>query len=202
MYNLSYFKTSDPHQVIRFMEDHPFAMLMGVNKNNQPVATQVPVFLDEKEGQPVLTGHMMCQTDHHKAFLENPDALMVFTGPHTYISASWYPDPLQASTWNYMSVHVRGKISFLDEGALLEILERTTNHFERNPDAFSSIPNEYIQRMVGAIVAFELKVEKVEHVFKLSQNKDPQTFQAILRHLDKGDPNAIAVAKEMRSVKR
>ena len=202
MYNLSYFKTSDPQQVIRFMEQHPFAMLLGADKNNQPVATQVPVFLDERDGQPVLTGHMMKQTDHHKAFLENPDALMIFTGPHTYISASWYPDPLQASTWNYMSVHVRGKISFLDKGALLEILERTTNHFEGNPDAFSSIPDEYIQRMAGAIVAFELKVEKVDHVFKLSQNKDPKTFQAILSQLDKGDANAMAVAREMRSVKR
>jgi transcriptional regulator len=202
MYNLSHFKTSDPQQVIRFMEEHPFALLMGVGKDKLPVATQIPVFLDEREGQPVLTGHMMRQTDHHKAFLENPDALMVFTGPHTYISASWYPDPLQASTWNYMSVHVRGKISFLDEGALLDILERTTNHFERNPDAFSTIPEDYIQGLLGAIVAFELKVEKVDHVFKLSQNKDPQTFQAILRQLDKGDANAIAVAREMRSVKR
>ncbi len=202
MYNLSHFKTTDPHQVIRFMEEHPFAMLMGVDKNNQPVATQVPVFLDEKDGQPVLTGHMMRQTDHHKAFLENPNALMVFTGPHTYISASWYPDPAQASTWNYMSVHVRGKIRFLGEEALLEILERTTNHFEKNLHAFSTITTDYIQRMIGAIVAFEMKVEKVEHVFKLSQNKDPQTFQSILTELDKGDANAVAIAHEMRTLKR
>ena len=202
MYNLSYFKTSDPQQVIRFMNEHPFAMLMGVDKNNQPVATQVPVFLDERDGQPVLTGHMMRQTDHHKAFLNNPNSLMVFTGPHTYISASWYPDKAQASTWNYMSVHVRGRISFLDEGALLEILERTTNYFEKNPKAFSTMTDEYIQRMVGAIVAFEVKVEKVEHVFKLSQNKDPKTFQSILTELDKGDANAVAVAAEMRLLKR
>jgi transcriptional regulator len=202
MYNLSYFKTSDPQKVIRFMQDYPFAMLMGVSASQSPVATQVPVFLDEEDGQPVLTGHMMRQTDHHKAFLQNEEALVVFTGPHTFVSASWYPDPAQASTWNYMSVHVHGKIRFLGEEALLEILERTTNYFEKNPKAFSAMSGEYIQRMVGAIVAFEMKVEKVEHVFKLSQNKDPQTFQAILAELDKGDANAVAVAAEMRSIKR
>jgi transcriptional regulator len=202
MYNFSYFKSSDPLQVIRFMQEHPFAMLMGAGKNNIPVATQVPVFLDEIDGQPVLTGHIMKKTDHHKAFIENPEALIVFTGPHTYISASWYPDPAQASTWNYMSVHVRGKIRFLGEDALIEILERTTNHFEKNPNAFSSMPAEYIERMIGAIDAFEMKVEKLEHVFKLSQNKDPLTFQSILAELEKGDANAIAIAREMRSVKR
>jgi transcriptional regulator len=101
-----------------------------------------------------------------------------------------------------MSVHVRGKIRFLGEDALLDILERTTNHFEKNPKAFSTIPEAYLQRMIGAIVAFEMKVEKVEHVFKLSQNKDPQTFQSILTELDKGDANAVAVAAEMRSLKR
>lgn len=202
MYNFSYFKSSDPQQVIRFMQANPFAMLIGAGKNNIPVATQIPVFLDEIDGQPVLTGHIMKKTDHHKAFIENPEALIVFTGPHTYISASWYPDPAQASTWNYMSVHVRGKIRFLGEDSLLEILERTTNHFEKNPNAFNSMPAEYIERMIGAIDAFEMKVEKLEHVFKLSQNKDPQTFQSILAELDKGDANAIAIAHEMRSVKR
>ncbi len=202
MYNFSYFKSSDPSQVIRFMQANPFAMLMGAGKNNIPVATQIPVFLDEIDGQPVLTGHIMKKTDHHKAFIENPEALIVFTGPHTYISASWYPDPAQASTWNYMSVHVRGKIRFLGEDALIELLERTTNHFEKNPNAFSSMPAEYIQRMIGAIDAFEMKVEKLEHVFKLSQNKDTQTFQSILAELDKGDANAQAIAHEMRSLKR
>jgi transcriptional regulator len=110
MYNLSYFKESDPAVVIDFMRKHPFVMLIGCSKDKKPVATQVPVFIDEKDGKLFLTGHIMRKTDHHLAFEDNPEALAVFTGAHTYVSASWYTEPQQASTWNYITVHVRGPV--------------------------------------------------------------------------------------------
>ena len=106
MYNVPYFKEKDKNTVIDFMKQHPFAMLIGCNEN-KPVATQVPLLIEEKEGALLLTGHLMKNTDHHKAFLQNNNTLCVFTGAHTYVSASWYADPQTASTWNYMSVHVR-----------------------------------------------------------------------------------------------
>ena len=98
--------------------------MCGCDADNNPVATQVPVFIDEKEDKLFLSGHIMRNTDHHKAFEQNPNVLAVFTGPHTYVSASWYSDKQQASTWNYMSVHAKGKLKFLEEQALLDVLKR------------------------------------------------------------------------------
>ena len=132
MYNLPYFKEQDGEVVLEFMRQHPFVFLSGVDVDNKPVASQVPVFIDEKDGKLFLTGHIMKNTDHHKAFDNNPNVLAVFTGPHTYVSATWYDDPHQASTWNYMSVHAKGIIRFGDANELVSVLKRLTLHYENN----------------------------------------------------------------------
>ena len=103
-------------------------MLIGCN-NQIPVATQVPLLIHEKEGKIYLKGHIMRNTDHHKAFQSNQNALCVFTGPHTYVSASWYSNPQTASTWNYISVHVKGNIRFLDEAHLIGNIKRNNKSF-------------------------------------------------------------------------
>ena len=126
MYNLPYFKEKDQQVVLEFIHQHPFAFISGCDENNKPVATQIPVFIEDRNGKLYLSGHMMKQTDHHKAFEKNPNVLCVFTGNHTYVSATWYSDPHQASTWNYMSVHVKGQISFLDENSLVDVLKKTS----------------------------------------------------------------------------
>ena len=133
MYNLPYFKEADQKVVLEFMRKNPFVFLTGADVENKPVATQVPVFIDERDGKLFLSGHIMRKTDHHRAFEQNPNVLAVFTGPHTYVSASLYTNPLQGSTWNYMSVHARGDVSFASEQELRAILKRTTSHFENNP---------------------------------------------------------------------
>ena len=186
MYNLPQYKEQDQQKVIDFVKAHPFAFLCGCDKDNKPVATQVPVFIDEKDGKLFLSGHIMKNTDHHHAFLHNPDVLAVFSGAHTYVSASWYSDKQQASTWNYMSVHAKGVLKFLDEQALLDVLKRTTDYFENNPHSgsnFDDIPTEYVQRMAKAIVAFEVEVQQMEHVFKLSQDRDEKSYDNIMEKL-------------------
>src|SRR5215217_8782062 len=118
MYQIPYFKAKDQHDVIGFMHQHPFVVLTGCDADNRPVATHVPVLMEEREDKLYLLGHIMKQTDHHKAFLQNNNVLAIFTGPHTYVSASWYKDQQQASTWNYQAVHAKGKLQLLNEGAL------------------------------------------------------------------------------------
>lgn len=190
MYNLPYYKASSEEDVLAFMQAHPFALLCGCDQLGHPVATQVPMMFDRRDDHLVLRGHIMKQTDHHKAFLQNPQALAVFTGPHTYVSARWYSDPQQGSTWNYLSVHARGRVNFMDEPELRELLRATTAHFENNPDSpasFHHLPEEYVDRMVKAIVGFELKVERIDHVFKLSQNRDAASFAHIVEQLGQSD---------------
>jgi transcriptional regulator len=201
MYNLPHFKEQDPAVVLQFVKEHPFAFLCGVDADHKPVATQVPVFIDERDGRLYLSGHMMKQTDHHKAFAQNPNILAVFSSAHTYVSASWYQDKRQGSTWNYISVHAKGVMRFLDEPALLDVLKRTTAHFENNPDSganFDDLPQEYVQRLIKAIVAFEVEVQQMEHVFKLSQNRDEKSYDNIIQKLERQDAAGQYIAKEMR----
>jgi len=132
MYNLPYFKADNEKDVIEFMRQHSFITLSGCSADLKPVATHIPVLLEQREDKLFLIGHIMKQTDHHKAFAQNNNVLAIFTGPHSYVSASWYVDKQQASTWNYMTVHAKGKLTFLDETALLEVLTKTTSHFEKD----------------------------------------------------------------------
>jgi transcriptional regulator len=206
MYNLPYFKEEDQEVVLKFMRDHPFVFLTGVNEENKPVATQVPVFIDDKEGKLFLTGHIMRNTDHHKAFEQNPNVLAVFTGPHVYVSGTWYSNPQQASTWNYMSVHARGIISFGNEEDLIAILKRLTLHYENNNPAsttiFDNLPSEYTGPLLKAIVAFEVEITSVENVFKLSQNRDEESFNNIMTKLNEQGSDGKFIAGEMKKIQQ
>jgi transcriptional regulator len=200
MYSLPYFTESDRNKVLTFMRAHPFVTLCGVDAQGKPVATQVPVFIDEKEDSIFLSGHIMKSTDHHKAFEVNPTVLALFTGPHTYVSASWYSEPKTASTWNYITVHARGEMRYTDHRALLDILKRTTDHFENDPNSpsnFDQLPKDYVDHLSKAIVAFEIKVEELDNVFKLSQNRDHSSYHNIIDHLKQGDADAQRIAAEM-----
>jgi transcriptional regulator len=200
MYNLPDYKEADQQVLLEFMKAHSFAMLIGIYKN-LPVATQIPFLVEEKDGKIFLQGHMMKNTDHHKAFEENKSALIVFTGAHTYVSGSWYSNPQTASTWNYMSIHARGDLKFEDEEKLLHILDRTTTHFENNKDSpasFHHLPKDYIDRLVKAIVGFEIEILEMENVFKLSQNRDKESYHSIIKELENSDGNAKEIAAEMK----
>jgi transcriptional regulator len=202
MYNLPYFKEEDQEVVLKFMREHPFVFLTGVNEENKPVATQVPVFIDEKEGKLFLTGHIMKSTDHHKAFEQNPNVLAVFTSPHVYVSGTWYDDPHQASTWNYMSVHAKGIIKFGGYEDLVAILKRLTLHYENNNTAsttiFDNLPSEYTGRLMKAIIAFEVEITSIENVFKLSQNRDEKSFHNIMGKLNEQGNDGKFIAEEMK----
>lgn len=201
MYNLPYFKEKDQQVVLDFIRQHPFAFIAGCSEDHKPVATQIPVFIDERDERLFLSGHMMRNTDHHKAFMHNSNVLAVFTSAHTYVSASWYEDKKQGSTWNYMSVHAKGILKFLDEQALLDVLKRTTNHFENNPYSganFEDLPAEYVDRMAKAIVAFEMEILEIENVFKLSQNRDEKSYHTIMEKLEAGDAGGKFIAGEMK----
>ena len=202
MYNLSYFKEKDPDKVLNLIRENPFALVCGSDKNFNPVATQVPVFIEEYNGKKILRGHLMKNTDHHNAFIENDKVLVVFSGPHCYVSATWYKNPKTASTWNYISAHVTGKIRFLGQKALEDILQKTSLYFEEDsevsPTVFKNLPNEFKNRMMPAIVAFEIDIISIDNVFKLSQNRDFESFLNIITKLENGGVNQREIAKEMR----
>ena len=205
MYDLPYYKETDEETVKQFVREHPFAFISGCDKDSKPVATQVPVFIDEKVGKIFLTGHIMRNTDHHKAFAQNSNVLAVFTGPHAYVSATWYDNPRQASTWNYMSVHAKGIIRFGDEPALVAVLKRLSLHYENNNTGsttiFDNLPADYRDRLMKAIIAFEIEVTSMDHVFKLSQNRDEKSYDNIAKELKKQGGNAQQIGELMEQRK-
>jgi transcriptional regulator len=199
MYKFNYYTEQDDKKVIEFMKENSFAIITGAGEN-YPVATQIPLDIKDIDGKIFLSGHLMRNTDHHKAFVKNENVLVIFNGPHCYVSASWYVNPHSGSTWNYMTVHAKGKIKFGDEADTRKAVESITNKYEK-PDsraAFNTLSEEYIGKMVKAISAFTIEVESLDHVFKLSQTNDKETRENIIAHLRKnGSANEIAVAAEM-----
>lgn len=201
MYNLPDHKENNHQRIVNLINQYPFASLIGTNSNLEPVCTQLPLFLDKSNGMDVLRGHIMKNSDHHNAFLNNQNVLAVFTGPNAYVSATWYSVPGIASTWNYMSVHVRGKIGFLDFVELEDVLRKTTLHFEnydeKTPVSYDNLPSEFKQRYMNAIVGFEVRISSIDNVFKLSQNRDYKSYENIISELQQGDYNEQGIASEM-----
>lgn len=201
MYHFSYFKEKDKQTILDFIEENPFAFVTGSYLSGQQVATQIPILLEERNGELFLQGHMMRNTDHHKAFVENPNALIVFTGPSCYVSASWYSNPQIGSTWNYMSVHVSGQVNFMTNEALIAFMRKLTLKFEKGNTQsltfYDNLPEQFLSKMMPAIVGFEIKVEKLENVFKLSQNRDEISYNNIISKLQEIGGSSALIANEL-----
>lgn len=201
MYSFSCFKENDQQALLDFIEEHPFAFVTGSFLNGTQVATQIPLLLEERNGELFLQGHIMRNTDHHKAFEENPNALLVFTGPNCYVSASWYSNPQSGSTWNYMSVHIAGTVNWMSDQELVNFMRKLTLKFEKgdtqSATIYDNLPEDYVGKMMSAIVGFEIKANHIENVFKLSQNRDEESYDNIISKLQDIGGDSASIANEM-----
>ena len=183
------------------MHAHPFITLCGCDENNKPVATHVPVLMEERNEKIFLRAHIMRNQKHAKAFEHNKNVLAIFSGAHTYVSASWYSDQQIGSTWNYQAVHAHGILNFKDENFLHNLLTQLTEKFENNPyspSLIQKLDEHYVSTMMKAIVGFEIEITAIEHVFKLSQNRDEKSYENIIEQLQKGSEDAKQVALTMQ----
>lgn len=201
MYKFSYYTEEDQQKVIAFMKENAFALITGTGEK-YPVATQIPLEIKLQEGKLILEGHMMKKTDHHIAFEKNNNVLVLFTGPHCFVSADWYTNPIMGSTWNYMTVHAKGKITFLDKESTIHAVKTVSDKYVGKglESSFDNLPKEYIDHMVKAIIGFSIEVECFDNVFKLSQNRDEASQKNIIAQLKKrGDDNSLKIAGQMES---
>lgn len=201
MYHFPYFKEKNSQKVLQLIADYPLGFLTGSFLNGKQVATQVPMLIEEKNGELFLQCHIMKNTDHHKAFYENNEVLAVFSGPQAYVSSSWYSHPAIGSTWNFMSVHVNGKVRFMEDEELVAFMKKLTLKFENNneqsPVTYDNLPESFINSYMPGIVGLEIKADGIDNVFKLSQNRDYDSYCNIIAQLKKGDSNSKLVAEEM-----
>ncbi len=205
MYNLPYHKENDEILIDELIAKYPFAFVTGCDAQNKPIATQIPLFIEMINGKKVMRGHIMKDTDHYRAFLNNPNVLAVFTGKHTYVSGTWYKNPNTPSTWNYMSVHLHGKLRFVGKDELQEILQSLSLHFEENnpesPTVYNNLPAGFKQGALELIAGFEFEITKVDTVFKLSQDRDEESYQNIIDKLNEQDEAGLEIANEMEKRK-
>jgi transcriptional regulator len=200
MYDISYFKASNQEEIIAFMQANPFVTICGVDANGLPVATHIPILIKQEADKIILSGHIMRKQDHSNAFEINNNVLVIFSAPSAFVSASWYTTKNMGSTWNYQTVHARGKIDIKDEAHLRQLLTNLTLHFEKDPASPTQVKNlseEYMQQNMKAIYSFDIVVQDLQHVFKLSQNRDETSHTNIQNELNKGDAACKYMAAAM-----
>lgn len=181
MYIPRHFAITDRNQLLEAMRANSFATVVSDTSDGLQ-ATHVPLLVDERDGDVVLVGHFARANPHWQAFSEDPDgeheALAIFAGPHAYISPSWYGPGPAVPTWDYVTVHARGRPSIVDDAAeRLTILRRTVETYESGMDVpwtMDTQDGDYLAKMAGGTVAFTMRVERLEGKAKLGQNRPEQ----------------------------
>lgn len=166
-----------------------------------PLATHIP-FLLNRSGAPngTLTGHMARANPH--CDLLDAEALVVFQGPHSYVSPAWYEDAPAVPTWNYMAVHAYGIPAVIDDPAgVRDVLVRLVGVHEAGAEApwrLDAVPGDFVDDMVRGIVAFEIPIARFDGKWKLSQNRSAGDRKGVIEALHaQGEPMAQAVAAAM-----
>ena len=199
MYIPSAFREDDPRALHALVQANGFGLLVTMEEG-APQASHLPMLLDPTRGaQGSLFGHLAAANPQWRGFDGNSPALAVFSGPHAYVSPRWYTEARNVPTWDYVSVHVRGKPRVIERRDLVrDLLRRTMALYESSfpePRCFDSIPGDYTEALLGAVVAFELPITRIAGARKLSQNKGARDRARIVEGLRAmGDPSAARVA--------
>jgi transcriptional regulator len=193
-------RQEDRATILAFMRANPFAILV-TTAEGVPFATHLPFLIDQVGDQIVVRGHMARANGHWKSMKESEESLVIFHGPHAYISPSLYESRESVPTWNYAAVHVYGEPKlFSDEEALKVTLHRMITTFESSYMAqWSELSDQYRSRMMKHIVGFEIRVKRLEAKFKLSQNRTKGEQARVIQCLNQSkDSNVSGVAELMQ----
>ncbi len=185
------------------MRAAPFASLVTMGSEGLE-ATPLPLMLDPDDGpQGSLIGHIARANPQWRTASAEHEALAIFSGPDSYITPSWYETKRLTGkvvpTWNYVTVHVRGRVTFFqDPERLLDLVRRLTDRHEGEraaPWAVSDAPPEFIQSQLRAIVGLRLEITALTGKWKMSQNRSPADRAGVVAGLRAdGGPVAEAVA--------
>ncbi|MNF28530.1 Protease synthase and sporulation protein PAI 2 [compost metagenome] len=204
MYTPDIYKNENQEEIELFLKENSFGILIN-QTHGKLCATHIPLELDSnKEGKQILHGHLSKENPQWKGFAENDEILAVFSGPHSYISSSWY-DHENVPTWNYIAVHVYGKIKILEGEAVIESLKKLTDKYEaqsENPVRVENLSKKTMLQTRG-IIAFEIEITEIQATKKMSQNRDDKNYKNIITQLEKTEnTQAVAVAKEMAKCRK
>jgi transcriptional regulator len=195
MYSPPYNRVEDRRELLEFMRANSFALLVTAT-GGAPMASHLPVTVADGAGGLVIHSHMAKPNPQWQEFFED-EVLVVFSGPHAYVSPRWYEATERVPTWNYAAVHAYGKVRVTaDKAAKLEAQRRLVA--ELDPEwlsRFDALRAEYVDQMLDGIVTFDVAVTRLETRWKLSQNRGRREQELIALELDKSaDPSLHALA--------
>lgn len=200
MYLPHHFQQSDLPTLHEHIERHGFGLLVSPSEQG-PQASHLPLLLDRTAGHyGQIVGHMARANEQWRQ-AEGAVVLAAFSGPHAYISPSWYEAENVVPTWNYTAVHAQGRFQAIHEAAeLTEIVRAYVNHYERPmPRPWQLEEGEFLQRMTRQIVGFRIPIERLEGKWKLSQNHPRPRREKVIRALEAaGTEDSLAIATLMR----
>lgn len=183
MYLPAHFDAEDPTLAEQLMREHPFASLVTNDDDGFPFVTHLPLVLTSNDtGEWTLLGHVARANPQWKQLQARPEALVVFLGPHGYVSPTVYPDRQRVPTWNYVAVHCRVRATLLPEAGTKDALLKQLIGQHEPPYArqWRDLGEDYQRRMLAGIVAFELKVVGWQCKLKLNQHR-PEAHAAMRR---------------------
>ena len=198
MYIPKHFTINNEEDIYEFIEKNSFATLFSQH-DGEPYATHLPLLLNKEEG--FLYGHFARPNEQWKDIV-NQKVLVIFQGPHCYISPSWYETNQAVPTWNYVAIHVYGQLEFVeDEQEVFESLSDMVNKYE-NPDSsyhLENVDENFIKGMSKGIVGFKININKIEGKAKLSQNHPAARQELIIEQLESSDDqNNVRIAQLMK----
>ena len=187
LYVPRHFRVDDRETLERFIATHAFGTLISTGPDGICVS-HVP-FLPERseDGKLRLRGHVARANPHWQALAQAAEVLVIFEGPHAYVSPGWYAQQPSVPTWNYAVVHARGRACLLPAEQLPPLLDRLSRAYEEGrpaPWRMQALPAAFTESMLAAIVGFEIAVEKLEGKFKLSQNRRGEDIERVAAALE------------------
>ena len=203
MYTPAHFREDRLPVLHRWMRENSFATFVSVI-DGAPFATHLPALLDSSRGQfGTIRAHMARANPHWRTFETRAELLVIYQGPHGYITPSWYEASAAVPTWNYTAVHAYGVPRVLEGEAAMALLLDQVALFEsgfEKPWSTSGQAPGYIEGLAKGIVAFEVEVTRLEGKGKLSQNRPADREQVLDALEERGAPEDLALASVMRSV--
>lgn len=204
MYVPPSFDVSDERILESFISRYGFATLI-TSSSAGLIASHIPFTLRKRGDANCLIGHVARANNQWRTFDGNVEALAIFHGPHAYVSPSWYATGPAVPTWNYSVVHVYGKPLAREDGdftaAALRDLVARHEGARAKPWRIEDLAVDFYEKLTGAIVAFEMPIDRFEGKFKLGQNRSQDDRLGMLKGLDaEGSPDADALAEFIRNL--
>lgn len=193
------YREEDRTKIIEFLGENEFATLVTYD-GEKPTASHLLMEVVEHDDNVFVNGHMSKANPQWKTFESNAEVLVIFQGAHTYISPTWY-NHVNVPTWNYQAVHVYGKPRIVEdhEETYLLLKNLIDRHEAGSHYKLGTLPQDFVEKEMKGIVAFQIEAARVEANYKLSQNRDDESYRSIVSHLEaREDEMSHGVAQAMR----